>query len=114
MAAHRFRTIAKANTTARGYGAEHRAERNRRVAERTPASPCSRCGKSLGHNTSDWHLPHNPSRTGYEPGMWCAPCNRSEGYLRGGAKGRASQQAKRTPGGRQGQGQGQGASPHRY
>ncbi len=104
--AHRFRTIAKASATARGYNAAHIAERKRRLRQHTPASPCTRCGRPLGPNTSAWHLPHNPTRTSYEPGLWCERCNRREGYLRGGAKGRASQKAKRV--------QQQGASPHRY
>lgn len=62
---------------------EHRQTRAARVAAHTPASPCSRCGMALGPDRSKWHLPHNAARTGYEPGLWCASCNRREAASRG-------------------------------
>jgi hypothetical protein len=73
----------KAKTVARGYGAEHVAERRRRLPYYTAASPCGRCGRPLGPNRSNWHLPHNDQRTGYYPGFWCADCNRKDGARKG-------------------------------
>lgn len=65
------------------YGPEHQAERKRRLAVVKPGDPCGYCRRPLGPDTRQWHLPHNAAGTGYLPGMWCAPCNRSEGAQRG-------------------------------
>ena len=89
------RTRPKASSTARGYGAAHQAERKRRVAQHTPSDPCTYCGRPLGSNKSRWHLPHKTDRSGYLPGLSCAPCNWLEGAKRGSAIGNARQRAKR-------------------
>ncbi len=99
--AHRFRTIARANTTERGYGPAHQAARRAALNAYRPSDPCHLCGRPLGTNTRAIHLDHTPDRSAYR-GLTHARCNR----LDGGAKGRASQKAKRV--------QQQGASPHRY
>lgn len=81
---HRKRTTPAGVARARDYASrEHRTERARRVAAHTPASPCSRCHRPLGPITSAWHLPHRADRQGYEPGLWCADCNRREAASRG-------------------------------
>lgn len=89
--AHRFRTMA-ANTTARGYGAPHAAERKRRLPLYTEHDPCGYCGRPLGPNRTAWHLPHNTTRTGYLPGFWHARCNIREAAIRGNQR----QAARRT------------------
>lgn len=82
----------KASSAARGYGAEHRRERDQRMTYVTPFDPCGYCYRPLGppygvdgagKRTSLWHLPHNRSRTGYLPGMWHGSCNRIEGAVAG-------------------------------
>jgi hypothetical protein len=69
--------------TTRGYGAEHKAERKRRLARYSPSDPCVYCQQPLGDDRSLWHLPHNESRTGYLPGFSCASCNLKDGARRG-------------------------------
>jgi hypothetical protein len=71
------------NTTARGYGTAHQAERKRRLALYGPDDPCGACGRPLGPNRRLWHLPHSADRTHYLSGFWCAPCNVKEGAQRG-------------------------------
>lgn len=78
------RNTAAARARAKDYAsAEHRQERARRVAMATPSTPCGYCGRPLGPARKDWHLPHLPDRSGYAPGLWCAPCNRKEAARRG-------------------------------
>ena len=38
---------ARGNTTARGYGRRHQAERARRLAAFQPGQPCARCGRPI-------------------------------------------------------------------
>ena len=75
-------------TTARGYGAAHQAERERRLKQYKPGDPCAHGGEPLMY----WplavarrylHLPHNASRTGYLPGLSCARHNLADGAVRG-------------------------------
>lgn len=76
----------KRKTSSRGYGAEHQAERKRRLPHYTEHDPCGNCGQPLGPNRKLWHLPHNDQRTGYLPGFWCAACNVKDGARRGRAR----------------------------
>lgn len=71
------------NRQARGYGRAHDLERARRLRHTRATDPCGNCGRPLGPDTTRWHLPHTPDRTGYLPGMWCAPCNVKDGARRG-------------------------------
>lgn len=73
----------KTNTTERGYGSAHQAERKRRLPRYTEHDPCGRCGRPLGPDRRRWHLPHSEDRTHYLPGFWCAPCNWQDGAQRG-------------------------------
>lgn len=75
--------------------AEHRAERKARVAASTPATPCTYCRRPLGENRREWHLPHNPARTGYEPGLAHGVCNRREAATRGARIANARRHARR-------------------
>jgi hypothetical protein len=75
---------------------EHQAIKAARRATAGPHTPCTcpgrgkggckhhdgPCGKPLGPDVRLWHVPHNADRTGYLPGIWCAPCNRSEAASR--------------------------------
>lgn len=63
--AHRFRTIPKQRTAARGYGGAHEKARERAKRVHSPADPCARCGHPLGPMGSHLHYDHNGSRTGY-------------------------------------------------
>lgn len=66
------------------YGAEHQAERRRRVNVTVFAGdPCGYCGRPLPVDTTSWHLPHNTTGTGYLPGMWHRACNQREAAVRG-------------------------------
>lgn len=66
------------------YGAEHQAERRRRVLVTVfPGDPCGWCGRPLPKDTRTWHLPHRPDGLGYLPGMWHGACNIREGAQRG-------------------------------
>ncbi|HEX8509732.1 MAG TPA: hypothetical protein VF635_09600, partial [Propionibacteriaceae bacterium] len=53
----------KRSTTASGYGAAHQAERKRRLPLYTATDPCGYCGRPLGQDRRQWHLPHNEQRT---------------------------------------------------
>jgi hypothetical protein len=78
------------STTQRGYGHDHQAERERRLAAYRPGDPCAHCGRPI-----TWplplttlarqriHLPHNATRTGYLPGLSHAACNLRDGAVRG-------------------------------
>ena len=93
---HRFRTLAPRNTTAAGYGSAHMRERRRRLPLTSPTDPCAHCGAPLGperlpgDRVSRWHLPHNPTRTGYLPGMAHARCNITDGAREGNRRQRAT------------------------
>jgi hypothetical protein len=77
----------KGNTTARGYGAAHQAERERRLARYKPGDICAHGGEPLmwpREIARRWlDLPHNATRTGYLPGLSCRFHNRQEGAQRG-------------------------------
>ena len=105
---HRFRTITdRRTTTQRGYDTSHQREAKARRAVTTPAHLCGYCGKPLGperlpgDRASRWELPHNPTRTGYLPGLWHRDCNRREAAIRGNQR----QRAKRHGQGRRAQSQ---------
>jgi hypothetical protein len=69
-------------TTERGYGAAHRAERERRLALWQPGQPCARCGKPMYGPRSQIDLGHDHVNGGYS-GLEHHHCNRSEGASRG-------------------------------
>lgn len=91
----RLNTAAQRARVASYNSAEHRAERKARLAAHTPASPCTYCGLPLGSNRREWHVPHNPSRTGYEPGLVHGRCNRREAAIRGARTANAQRHARR-------------------
>lgn len=80
--AHRFRTIAKGSSAARGYGIEHVRARKAAAARHQAMDPCVRCGRPLGPMGSWLHYDHNDDRTGYL-GFAHARCNRREGARQG-------------------------------
>lgn len=102
-------TFSKGKGRGTKYGAAHQAERKRRVAQSSPATPCScpgqglggckhhtgPCGQPLGTNTREWHLPHDTTGTQWLPGLWCGPCNRSEAASRGARITNAKRKAQR-------------------
>lgn len=55
---------ARANTTARGYGADHQTQRRDALRAFTPGQPCSRCSEPM-HDPTRLDLDHTDSRTGY-------------------------------------------------
>jgi hypothetical protein len=78
----------RGSTEARGYGHQHRKERERRLALYRPGDPCAHCGQpmtwwplAVARRFID--LPHNATRTGYLPGLACRRCNRADGARRG-------------------------------
>jgi hypothetical protein len=77
----------KGTTSARGYGRQHQAERERRLAAYRPGDLCAHGGEPLPFPREiarDWlDLPHNADRTGYLPGLSCRRHNRGEGAMRG-------------------------------
>jgi hypothetical protein len=100
MTRHRFGTVntnsPAAKARKRDYNSKaHKDERAKRVAAHTPSSPCTYCRRPLGPNRSDWHLPHKPDRSGYEPGLACAPCNRKEAARRGAQAANAKRKGQR-------------------
>jgi len=76
----------KGNTTQRGYGRAHQLERERRLAAYRPGDICAHGGEPLPwprEIARRWlDLPHNPTRTGYLPGMSCRYHNRKDGAIR--------------------------------
>jgi hypothetical protein len=65
-------------TAQRGYGWDHRIERNRWVPLVAAGQAiCARCGRPI-HPAQEWHLDHNYDRTGYL-GVSHAHCNRRAG-----------------------------------
>lgn len=85
MTRHRFRTIPKASTTARGYGSDHAKARKAAAATHQPTDPCTRCGKPLGPMGPWLHYDHNAQRTGYL-GFAHSSCNRQAGAKEGRAR----------------------------
>lgn len=74
----------KGTTTARGYGHQHQAERERRLNQYRPGDICAHCGQSitwwpLSITRRYVDLPHNADRTGYLPGLAHRYCNRRDG-----------------------------------
>lgn len=77
----------KAKTAARGYGASHQAERERRLAAYRPGDLCAHCGRPItwwplkvARQLID--LPHTTDRSGYLPGLAHRSCNRGEANRR--------------------------------
>jgi hypothetical protein len=75
-------------TAQRGYGQQHRAERERRLALYRPGDLCAHGGEPL----TWWplavarrflDLPHTADRSGYLPGLACRRHNRADGAVRG-------------------------------
>ena len=75
------------STTARGYGSQHQALRNRLLAQWKPGDPCARCGMPMWHRwrvtaegkrVTALHLDHNDARTGYR-GLSHDTCNLRDG-----------------------------------
>jgi hypothetical protein len=87
----------KGSTEQRGYGGQHRAERERRLLVYRPGDLCAHGGEPL----TWWplavarrflDLPHTDDRTGYLPGLACRTHNRGDGARRGNRmRGRARQ-----------------------
>jgi hypothetical protein len=86
MAGHRFRTMPRENTTARGYGAEHKQARKQAAAAHHPSDPCSRCGRPLGPMGPWLHLDHTADRTSYLGFSHGVPCNVTAGARAGRAR----------------------------
>jgi hypothetical protein len=86
---------------ARGYGAEHRAERAR-VGEivAAGAAVCSICSRPIRPGAA-WHLDHAPDRQSYR-GAAHASCNAKDGARRGARAAAKARRARRryTPPGR--------------
>ena len=94
-------------TTERGYGHQHKAERQRRLALYRPGDLCAHGGEALNYPppvrvkdqygtrlVSPWlDLPHTDDRSGYLPGLACRRHNRGDGARRGNRTRRA--QARR-------------------
>ena len=88
----------KAKTAARGYGSQHKAERERRLARYRPGDICAHGGEQIwwwplrvARQFID--LPHTADRTGYLPGLACRKHNRGDANRRRGVV-RAWQQAR--------------------
>jgi len=78
----------RGTTAQRGYGQDHRAERERRLAQYRPGDRCAHGGEPL----TWWplavarrylDLPHTADRSGYLPGLACRRHNRADGAVRG-------------------------------
>lgn len=65
---------ARPNTTARGYGSQHQAERASRAAVFVPGQPCARCGQPIA-SMDDADLGHADGQQGYR-GLEHSWCNR--------------------------------------
>lgn len=74
-------------TTQRGYGHDHQAERERRLAAYKPGDPCAHCGQPMAYSPPMARqyidLPHTDDRGGYLPGLAHRHCNRADGARRG-------------------------------
>lgn len=55
----------KLSAAARGYGKDHQAERDRRVAAFTPGDPCCLCRHPMYGPTRDLDLDHLPGTNQY-------------------------------------------------
>lgn len=82
------------STTARGYGAQHQAERKRwEPIVRAGGVMCARQGpKCIGQPLDPdqpWDLGHNDARTAWT-GPECVPCNRGAGGTNGAAAANAT------------------------
>jgi len=82
------RTRPRLNAADRGYGHEHRAERERRLLRYRPGDMCAIGGEAmmwwplrLARRFID--LPHDHVHGGYLPGLACRRHNRGEGAARG-------------------------------
>ena len=77
----------KGNTAQRGYGSQHQAERERRLARYKPGDLCAHGGEPLTwprEIAREWlDLPHKADRTGYLSGLSCRFHNRQDGAIRG-------------------------------
>jgi hypothetical protein len=78
----------RGSTAQRGYGQQHRAERERRLARYRPGDICAHGGEQMwwwplpvARRFLD--LPHTADRSGYLPGLACRRHNRGEGAARG-------------------------------
>lgn len=87
------------STTSRGYGAPHQSEREQRLKRYRPGDICAHGGEPLlfwplavARRYLD--LPHNPSRTGYLPGLSCRRHNRADGAIRGNRQRRGRRRPK--------------------
>ena len=78
----------RGTTAQRGYDHQHRAERERRLAQYRPGDLCAHGGEPL----TWWplavarrylDLPHTADRSGYLPGLSCRRHNRADGAIRG-------------------------------
>jgi hypothetical protein len=80
------RWAGKGTTAQRGYGAQHQAERERRLAAYRPGDICAHGGEPLPwprDTARRWlDLPHNAARDGYLPGLSCRYHNRADGAVR--------------------------------
>jgi hypothetical protein len=80
--------MTRRTTAQRGYGTEHRKERERRLAIYRPGDICAHGGEPLAYWPLAYarqylDLPHNADRTGYLPGLSCRRHNRIDGAVRG-------------------------------
>lgn len=66
---------ARANTTARGYGSQHQAERARLLTLWQPGDACVLCTRPM-NSSRGLDLAHNEDRTGYK-GLAHGACNRA-------------------------------------
>lgn len=78
----------KGTTEQRGYGGQHRAERERRLLVYRPGDLCAIGGEPLlwwpVQVARRWiDLPHDHQHGGYLPGLACRRHNRQEGAVRG-------------------------------
>jgi hypothetical protein len=60
------------------YGAEHQAERRRRLDERGPDARCARCNGLLGEDESLIDLDHDDDDPTRYLGLSHTPCNRGK------------------------------------
>ena len=65
----------RGNTTQRGYGAAHQAERARQLADFTPGQPCARCGQPIA-SEDDADLGHDDHDRSRYRGLEHRRCNR--------------------------------------
>jgi hypothetical protein len=78
-----FANVQRRSSARRGYGEDHKRERERRLELMHDGDACCRCARPMYH-TQPIHLDHNATRTGYL-GLAHARCNIVAG-ARAGAK----------------------------